>query len=484
LRQRKTKKSFFTGNHLPKNKYGLQKTIKVIKKNAPNFSATGEAMKKTHLYIIIIGIGLLAALFGWLFFFGYLETEKPKIELAQEISLIGKNKKAEIIFSDNKSGLADLKVELVQDEKRSIVFDEKISARRNKQKIVSFTINAQEASLNDGPATLNISATDHSLFRNETVFSRQVIIDTKPPQILMSGQPSYFSQGGTGFFAYLVSKSPEQTGIYVNDSFTPANKTIINNKTAYIAYLAMPLEATKENTRVTIYARDEAGNETRIVPSFFIKVVNFRSDSVVLKESFLRMKMPEFQVSFPQLQDKSLAESFEYINSRMRADNDKKIQEICQKSAANKLWDGTFLRMRNAATMAKFGDRRNYIIDGKTLGNSIHLGVDLASTANAPIEAANNGIVVFAQELGIYGNAVIIDHGQGLFSLYAHLSSINTSVGKNVKKEERIGYSGLTGLAGGDHLHFSIIVAGQFVNPLEWWDYHWIENNINKKMRF
>lgn len=465
-------------------KYALQKAIKIIKKNPPKLSAAGEAMKKIHLYIIAGGAVVLAFLFGWLFFFGYLETEKPQIELAQEISLIGKNKKAEIIFSDKKSGLADLKVELVQGEKRSVVFEEKISVRRNNQKIVSLTINAQEAYLNDGPATLNISATDHSLFRNETIFSQQVIIDTKPPQIIMSGQPGYFSQGGTGFFSYLVSKPAEETGIYVNDSFLPAYKSIINNKIAYVAYLAMPLEATKENTRVIIYARDEAGNETRIVPSFFIKVVNFRSDSVVLNESFLRVKMPEFQASFPQLHEKSLVESFEYINARMRAENDIKIQEICQKSAANKLWDGTFLRMRNAATMARFGDRRNYIIDGKTLGNSIHLGVDLASIANAPIETANNGIVVFAQELGIYGNAVIIDHGQGLFSLYAHLSSIDTSVGKSVKKEERIGYSGLTGLAGGDHLHFSIIVAGQFVNPLEWWDYHWIEDNINKKMRF
>jgi hypothetical protein len=462
----------------------LQNPVKANKKNAPNLSAAGETMKKTPLCFITGGAVLLAFLLGWLCFFGYLETEKPQIELSEDLSLIGKNKKTEIMFFDKKSGLADLKVELVQDEKTSIVFEEKISARGNNQKTVSLTINAREASLNDGPATLNISARDHSLFRNETVFSRQVIIDTKPPQIVMSGQPGYFSQGGTGFFAYLVSKPVEETGIYVNDSFTPAYKTIINSKTAYVAYLAMPIEATKENTRVIIYARDEAGNETTIVPYFFIKIVNFRSDSVVLNESFLRVKMPEFQASFPQLQEKSLAESFEYINSQIRADNDKKIKEICQKSAANKLWDGTFLRMRNAATMARFGDRRNYIIDGKTLGSSIHLGVDLASIANAPIEAANNGIVVFAQELGIYGNTVIIDHGQGLFSLYAHLSSIDTSVGKSVKKEERIGYSGLTGLAGGDHLHFSIIVAGQFVNPLEWWDYHWIENNINKKMQF
>ena len=63
-----------------------------------------------------------------------------------------------------------------------------------------------------------------------------------------------------------------------------------------------------------------------------------------------------------------------------------------------------------------------------------------------------------------------------------YLDVINFQVCQNVKKEEKIGASGLTGLAGGDHLHFSIIVGGQFVNPQEWWDPHWIEDNVMKKM--
>ena len=146
------------------------------------------------------------------------------------------------------------------------------------------------------------------------------------------------------------------------------------------------------------------------------------------------------------------------------------------------MWEGTFARMNNAAPMALFGDQRTYMYDGKSLGNSIHLGIDLASTVHAPIEAANNGMVVFAGPLGIYGNAVMIDHGMGLLSLYGHLSAIETTVGKTVRKSEKIGLSGATGLAGGDHLHFSILVNGQFVNPQEWWDPHWIEDNVMKKM--
>ena len=113
----------------------------------------------------------------------------------------------------------------------------------------------------------------------------------------------------------------------------------------------------------------------------------------------------------------------------------------------------------------------------------MHLGFDLAKTANAPVTAANHGKVVFAAELGIYGNCVIVDHGMGVQSLYAHLSSFAVKEGEDVKRARRLGNSGQTGLAGGDHLHFSMLVNGQFVNATEWWDQHWIDDRITRKLR-
>jgi len=132
--------------------------------------------------------------------------------------------------------------------------------------------------------------------------------------------------------------------------------------------------------------------------------------------------------------------------------------------------------------MALYGDRRTYLYDGKPVGESVHMGVDLASTTQAAIEAANIGTVVFAGPLGIYGNAVIIDHGFGLFTLYSHLSSISVKSAQLVSRGSVIGASGLSGLAGGDHLHFGMLVGGQFVNPQEWWDPHWIKDNVMRKM--
>jgi len=69
-----------------------------------------------------------------------------------------------------------------------------------------------------------------------------------------------------------------------------------------------------------------------------------------------------------------------------------------------------------------------------------------------------------------------------LFSLYGHLSSIAVKKGQMVSRGDIIGNSGMTGLAGGDHLHFSIIVHRTYVNPVEWWDSNWIANNITSKL--
>jgi murein DD-endopeptidase MepM/ murein hydrolase activator NlpD len=229
-------------------------------------------------------------------------------------------------------------------------------------------------------------------------------------------------------------------------------------------------------------AKDEAGNETSVNLPYLIMAKKFRSDKMMLSGSFLQQKMPEFQSLVPSLRGKSPVETFMYVNGLLRADNFKTIQEICGKTSPRQLWQGSFLRMKNAAPMAQYGDKRSYMYEGKVVGESTHLGVDLASTAHSPIEAANSGVVVYTGYLGIYGNVVIIDHGLGLFSLYAHLDAIQAKNGQEVKKGEAIGQSGTSGLAGGDHLHFSIIVGGQFVNPQEWWDPHWIADNVTKKM--
>ncbi len=439
-------------------------------------------MKKTGVIAAVV-IVLVAGALGWLYFTGWLDRGKPVIQLDSDITAIGRKKDIGITFADERSGLSGLKVEMVQDNKPHLLAEETFPSRSTRQKVLRLTVEPLTLQLNNGPAVVRITARDASLFKNETVVFEQVRIDTMPPQIYVLSPVNYINQGGTGFIPYRTSKPAALTGVFVDDRFYPGYNIVLGGKSTSVATFAVGTHASAA-TKIVIFARDNAGNEARTSMPFTIKPKKFRADKVNLSETFLQKIMPEFQASIPQLQGKTPVEVFGYVNTTLREENAKTIQSVCRKSMNTKLWDGAFHRMRNASPMALFGDERTYLVDGKPFGNSVHLGVDLASTAHAPIEAANNGIVVFAGALGIYGNAVIIDHGLGLFSLYAHLSSIETAVGKSVKKEEKIGVSGLSGLAGGDHLHFSILAGGEFVNPQEWWDPHWIEDNVMKKMAF
>jgi murein DD-endopeptidase MepM/ murein hydrolase activator NlpD len=99
-----------------------------------------------------------------------------------------------------------------------------------------------------------------------------------------------------------------------------------------------------------------------------------------------------------------------------------------------------------------------------------------------PILAAQRGVVVHAAYLGIYGNCVIIDHGLGVQTLYGHMSSLGVKVGDKVEKGQEIGRSGMTGLAAGDHLHFTVLVDGTPVNPVEWWDMKWMKDRVFRKI--
>jgi len=179
----------------------------------------------------------------------------------------------------------------------------------------------------------------------------------------------------------------------------------------------------------------------------------------------------------------SLLKGFLTINGDLRRKNADTITALAATSQPKMLWTEAFAQMGNSQVESRFADRRTYFFEDKEIDRQVHLGFDLASVQQAPVHASNAGVIVFADFLGIYGNCVIIDHGLGVQSLYAHLSSIGTKVGDTVTKGQELGRTGATGLAGGDHLHFTILLQGVPVNPVEWWDQHWLEDRVLRKIR-
>lgn len=107
-----------------------------------------------------------------------------------------------------------------------------------------------------------------------------------------------------------------------------------------------------------------------------------------------------------------------------------------------------------------------YRDDTGGVGSSNHMGIDIGAESGAPIYASMPGTVSLAGWYGGYGNAVIIDHGGGLQTLYGHMSSVASSVGQNVLPGQVIGFVGSTGNSTGPHLHFSVLKDGAFIDPL------------------
>ncbi|MDI6777439.1 MAG: M23 family metallopeptidase [Syntrophales bacterium] len=441
-------------------------------------------MKKLRPFTIVLVVFVVVAAIGggWWFFTTSCEGEKPVLKFNQDISAIGRQNVFDITFMDQKSGLRNTVITIVQDNKTTILSSIDYPQKGIKKKSLSLIIDPLSLKLHDGKATLNISAVDYSLRKNKTSFTRHVNIDLTPPQIYPLNPVNNINPGGACVILYRTSEPVSTSGVQVENHFSPGYPITLFGKSCIITYFALPIHARNGQINIRIVAKDHAGNESSSSLPCLIRDKKFRRDKMNLSESFLQQKMPEFQLLNPNLRGKTPLETFIYVNGLMRKDNDETIETICQKTSPRQLWEGTFLRMKNASPMALFGDKRTYLYEGKAVGESIHLGVDLASTKHAPVEAANHGIVAFGGFIGIYGNTILIDHGLGLFTHYAHLGTINVRKGQQVKKGEVIGYTGLSGLAGGDHLHFGVVVGGRFVNPQEWWDAHWITDNISKKM--
>jgi murein DD-endopeptidase MepM/ murein hydrolase activator NlpD len=168
---------------------------------------------------------------------------------------------------------------------------------------------------------------------------------------------------------------------------------------------------------------------------------------------------------------------FRDINERLRQKNAEMVLALADRSAGDRMPFG-IIKPLPAALTGAFGEERSFFLHGKEAGGSVHEGYDLADTLGAGVSAAADGVVLHAGPFGIFGNAIVVDHGLGFQTLYGHLSVVGVKVGDRVTSGIRMGSTGMTGLAGGDHLHFETRVHGIAVDPKEWLDSHWIETRM------
>ena len=322
--------------------------------------------------------------------------------------------------------------------------------------------------------------------------AKDVQVRLERPRVSVVSTFHYINQGGSEMVVYRVSPEDVESGVRVGDieypGFPASGAVVEGIKIAdpalRVAFYSL-LYDQKPDTPMRVFARDAAGNSARADFDFRVFPKAFKKSRIELDDKFLDRVVPAILEGTSEVKPEgdTLAK-FLVINSELRKKNAEKIASFAKQTSPEMLWGGVvFHPFTNSAVESAFADQRTYIYKGKDVDQQTHLGFDLASLAGNPVVAANRGKVLYADELGIYGNCVIIDHGMGVQSLYGHLSSIGVKAGDMVTKEQVLGRSGMTGLAGGDHLHFTMLVNGRMVNPVEWWDSHWIQDRILRKLR-
>lgn len=420
-----------------------------------------------------------------------LEGEKPSIALELPSPFLGKTQELSLSVSDAKSGVRSIWIGLIKDGKEVDLFKKNlpfagfIRGGIIHQETFKILIELRKMGITDGKAILRMVARDYSwrgwLQGNTTYLEKDVMIDTKPPEVDILSRAHNVNQGGAGLVIYRVSETCPKSGVFVGENFFPGYSGYFKDNNILMAFFALDYKQSP-SVKIFVNVTDFAGNSSRADFPYCIKEKVFKKDLIKISDRFLNWKMPEFDVDISPDSKAPLVDKFLKVNRALRKENNGQILKIVEKTDKKLYWKGTFLRLPKSARKAGFADHRRYRYKGHIIDRQIHMGVDLASVAHSPVSASNTGKVVFAGYMGIYGKTVIIDHGFGLFSMYSHLSSFAVKKEQMVSKGEIIGLTGTTGLAGGDHLHFGMLVHNTFINPVEWWDASWIKNNISGKI--
>jgi len=448
--------------------------------------------KKINLkaWLLTIVFMIIFLPLAWLLFIR-MEGEAPSVKLLPQKSAIGISQTIQIHVSDIKSGIKQVRLICLQDKKETVLFERDFSSAgflkggTDHTSDVDVLFEPAKLGIKDGRAVLHLAAGDFSWRKfgkgNRTEIQKQVIIDSVAPEADILSRSHNIAQGGSALAIYRLSEPCIESGVQVGKNFFPGHAGYFSNPDIFLSFFALNHTQGKD-TRIFVRAVDAAGNNTQAGLPYYIKGKTFKKDRLNISDRFLALKMPEFKLSDSEDTGIDPVEKFLKINRGLREANFKTILKISQNTENQLFWKGAFSRLPGSARRAGFADHREYLYNGRVIDQQVHMGIDLASVKRAAVPASNSGRVVFCSPLGIYGKAVILDHGFGLFSMYAHLSRIDVKKGQVLAKGDILGKTGRTGMAGGDHLHFGMMIHNTFVNPVEWWDSAWIKNNVMTKI--
>ena len=445
------------------------------------------------LFFLIVAAAIGAA--GAWFWAG--RQDGPTVELKQPARFVGQNSMLELTVNAPGGQFTRVDVAVEQDGKTFPVYSldqpgDATSTQDTADRLYVMRGVGKKTipDLKSGPAKIVVTAGRKVLYglrEVSTVTTRDVQVRLEPPQVAVLSTFHYVNHGGSEFVVYRATPEDVVSGVRVGDheyiGYPAKGAGIPGDAAQRVAFFAL-LYDQKLDTPIQVFARDAAGNEAITPVDYRVFPKRYSSSRIEVDDRFLNRVVPAIAAASPNESipaDNALA-GFLKINGDLRRKNNQYITELTKKSSPELMFKDAFQQLGNSQVEASFADARTYFYNGKEIDRQTHLGFDLAVTANVPIVASQRGVVLHAADLGIYGNCVILDHGMGVQSLYAHLSSIAVKPGDTLDKGQTLGRSGMTGLAGGDHLHFTMLVGGQQVTPVDWWSAQWMQDRVLRKI--
>ena len=437
------------------------------------------------LFIVMIILG------GGYFLAPRFERDAPQIRFTPDSGLLGLAP-MEIAVSDPGAGLKSVMATLSAGGSERTLATEQFDQAVAEKKIV-VAVSSKLTGLKEGPAILRVIARDRSLWNlfqgNETVVEKTLTIDITAPVVELIADDRYINFGGVGVIVYKSSADTATSGVRMGSYFFPGVQgQIKDHPDHFIALFAHPYNLGAE-VKAVLVATDKAGNSQEMPLAYELKNVKYKKSTIALSDNFLQKITP--LLSDVGARQGTPQEVFVRINKGLRKENEDKIIAVTSKSTPSMAEASAPAAARAVALMSKLIAGFAYVVPGAmTPGHCISMGTRMPPSKVSHFEPrrgvlsepANSGSVAFAGDLGIYGNTVILDHGLGLFTLYAHLSSIDVKVGETITQRQTLGKTGETGMAAGDHLHYGVYLNGVAILPVEWWDQKWITDNIQPKL--
>ena len=293
------------------------------------------------------------------------------------------------------------------------------------------------AALPDGPHQLSVVAEDYSWRKNRTTSVVTLTSDNTPPRLTVESQPPQVAQGRT-WVLRIQANEPATVNAKLGDRQLDVQP---GNGLAW-AVVGFGPDTQPTTLPLVVEATDGAGNREEQRQTVQVVAGEFPLDRVEVAASLVPLLAPE-----------------------VRAAEDQRLTPLYSQVTRPRLWEGRFVYPGRGPVVTQFGEQRTY--NGGPIVPH-HNGADMALPAGQPLLAPARGKVVLIDQLRLRGNVVVLDHGLGVFTTYAHLSTVDVQVGQTVEKGQAFAKVGSTGLSQGPHLHWELWVNGENVDPLEW----------------